>query len=338
MDLPLQLPRTFTTYACERSLVCCQHPVRAPVPADDELRVRRVLALAPDGQLLAQTLAERIAPEWSGGRERVWRQRDGRCVNLDAEARACELHRAAGLEALPSSCRNFPRWVSALPDRIEAAFALTCPTAARLLVEDPSPFALVDAPRADWPYAPTRRVGDDVAWTVTTRAPIADALALRAGWWRRLAEVGEDAAALARVLAAMQEAPLDPGHVPAREVGNELGAGDAQTALAALERLPDRDGYVAARWAAFADLVQPLRPSALVWAIEPATASFVRLASQGVQWVGVHDPRPAELAFALVARRVVLAVRLVDALCSHVPYPLRSLLRDAFSACTFVGA
>jgi len=28
----------------------------------------------------------------------------------------------------------------------------------------------------------------------------------------------------------------------------------------------------------------------------------------------------------------------VDALCSHVPYPLRSLLRDAFSACTFVGA
>ncbi|MCC6621995.1 MAG: hypothetical protein IT385_12105 [Deltaproteobacteria bacterium] len=346
---PLFVPSAFVDYACERSLLCCEHPVRAPVPRADRPRMLGLLARTGPGRLIAETLAERVTHEWPGSAEPVWRQRDGRCVNLagsasrdaaslDTAARACELHAAAGLEALPSSCRNYPRWVTELPDRTEVAFSLTCPTAARLLATSRAPWALVPLHDDAWPYAATLRVAGDVPLTVDRHAPLADVLALREAWWAALDAAREDPGALLATLARMAHAPLDPGASATPPLDRELAGGVAQTALSALERLPDRAAYTSVRWEVFAELAQPMSARALDLATDPVAAPLARFASHGLQWVGVHDPRPVDAMMRIVVRRALLVVRLVDALCARVPYPLSTLVRDTFCAASYIDA
>jgi len=332
------MPKAFVGYACERSLVCCHHPIRAPVPTEDRPRLLRALAGTEEGRRLADTLADRIAPDWPGGPDPVWRQRDGVCINLDPATPACELHRAGGLDALPASCRNFPRWVAELPDRIEVAFTLTCPTAARLFATATGPWEMITTPADGWPFAPTARVDGDVPLTADRSAPLADALALRASWWSEVERAGEDAGALVEVLGRMAHAPLDPGATGAPPPSTELRGALAQQALAALERLPGRTAYAGIRWETFAELAQPMSTSALRFALDPAPAMVARFVSHGLQWVAVHDPRPVAHVVQRVVMRTVLAARLVDATCTRVAYPVATLFRDAFSAASFVAA
>ena len=70
---------------------------------------------------------------------------DGACVFLDGDAHRCGLHRAAGPQALPLTCRMFPRVVR--HDTIGTRLSLShyCPTAAGLLFED-ADVRIVEAP------------------------------------------------------------------------------------------------------------------------------------------------------------------------------------------------
>ena len=74
-------------------------------------------------------------------------QARGACVFFDAaHGRLCAIHRAAGAEALPTSCRHFPRLYRRDAAGTHLSLSHFCPTAAAMLL-------------------------DDVALTITTAAP-----------------------------------------------------------------------------------------------------------------------------------------------------------------------
>ncbi|MFO0745808.1 MAG: hypothetical protein U1F43_09050 [Myxococcota bacterium] len=339
--LPLYLPRVFAAYQCQRSLVCCRAPVRAPASDEEVPRMRGLLAASDDeGRLIAETLdARRVLDPAVTHETMVWRQRDDGCVNLAATDRACAIHRSAGLHALPAGCRNFPRWVALLPDRVEVAFNLTCPTASRMLASDAEPFALARHDDPSWPYHPTAEVSATPRWEGLATAPLERVLALREAWWAALDRARSDPQRLLAVLHAMDRAPLDGGAATTAPSWSPPPAYAAQLALAALERQRERgDSYRAERFRALAELSRAVGERELADMVDPALERVVAFASAGVQWLGVHDPRPSAEVVRIVARRAMLVIRAVDALCTMVPYPLGTLLADVFAASSFVDA
>jgi len=74
------------------------------------------------------------------------RDANGACTFLDGTAGRCSVHRAGGLQALPVTCRMFPRIV--LHDARGTFISLShfCPTAASLLFDVPGDVAIVEAP------------------------------------------------------------------------------------------------------------------------------------------------------------------------------------------------
>jgi hypothetical protein len=80
-----------------------------------------------------------------GGGKIAAKSDSGACVFFDKES-LCAIQRAGGHQALPVSCRMFPR--SVLVDKRGTFISLShfCPTAAALLFEDAPPAAIVDAP------------------------------------------------------------------------------------------------------------------------------------------------------------------------------------------------
>lgn len=334
------MPRTFVAYQCQRSLVCCRAPVRAPLN-DSHLPLvhDRLKAGDDEARRIAETLEERLELVPHITREsRLWRQPDGACVNLDLPARACILHRSAGLGALPPGCRNFPRWVTTLPDRVEVAFNLTCPTASRMLAEDTEPFALVPVDDASTPYTSTAVASPTPAWDGKDTAPLERVLSLREAWWQTLAAARNDPERLLRALDAMLVDPLGGGSAPTAEA-EPLHPVHAQHALVALERTKVRgDHYRSERYRALDELAAAPGRAALTAALAPAPDLLAAYASCGVQWIGVHDPRPVSEVLRLTARRTLLAARLADTFCTLAPYPLTTLFADAFAAAFFVDA
>jgi hypothetical protein len=76
------------------------------------------------------------------------RDAGGACTFLDGRARRCSIQRARGLQALPLTCRMFPRIV--LHDARGTFVSLShfCPTAASLLFDAAGEAAIVEAPPA----------------------------------------------------------------------------------------------------------------------------------------------------------------------------------------------
>jgi len=76
------------------------------------------------------------------------RDAHGACTFLDGTKGLCSIHRDGGIEALPLTCRMFPRVV--LHDARGTFISLShfCPTAASLLFEIPAEIAIVAAPPA----------------------------------------------------------------------------------------------------------------------------------------------------------------------------------------------
>ena len=71
----------------------------------------------------------------------------GRCAFHDGDAHRCEIHRVLGHDALPLSCRQFPRVVVLTPAGVSVGLSHYCPTAAGLLFSEGAPVAIVeDAP------------------------------------------------------------------------------------------------------------------------------------------------------------------------------------------------
>src|SRR5215471_5593874 len=76
------------------------------------------------------------------------RDAHGACTFLDGPTGLCSIHRDGGVQALPVTCRMFPRVV--LQDRRGTFISLShfCPTAASLLFEATGEVSIVDAPPA----------------------------------------------------------------------------------------------------------------------------------------------------------------------------------------------
>lgn len=200
-------------YECQRSMACCQIPWKATL-SPEELRDLES-AKGPGAELLRGAVHTRLGTP-------MLSQPRGVCALLDAEERACRVHQLGGLEALPQSCRNFPRSVVDTPDGREIAFSLCCPTAAAMVVAQPIPFTWTDLtqPPPLQGYPPSRQVGDRLPASRAADWAMAEVQAWRQAWWRRLADPKE---ALLQWIADAWCTPLDPlGRVDPLDVGQGL--------------------------------------------------------------------------------------------------------------------
>jgi hypothetical protein len=76
------------------------------------------------------------------------RRADGACTFLDDGSQLCSIHRTGGVQALPVTCRMFPRIVLHDPRGTFVSLSHFCPTAAALLFEDSGAVTIVEAPAA----------------------------------------------------------------------------------------------------------------------------------------------------------------------------------------------
>lgn len=196
-------------YECQRSMACCQIPWKATLRPEELRDLER--AQGPAAELLRGAVHTRLGTP-------MLSQPQGVCALLDAEGRACRVHQLGGLEALPQSCRNFPRSVVDTTDGCEIAYSLCCPTAAAMVVAQPIPFVWMDLtqPHPHQSYPSSRKVGDRLPASRAADWSMAEVQAWRQGWWRRLGDPGEP---LLQWMADALCTPLDPlGRVNAMEV------------------------------------------------------------------------------------------------------------------------
>ncbi len=349
----VRLPAPFVSYACQRTLVCCQHPLRAPCDHEDEARIAPILASSAAGRA---HLAIFTSGFESSGETRVFKHVGDRCVHLVAPTPdepavepGCSLHFIGGVDALAPACRNYPRWVTRLPDPppgdaarsadgalVEALFLPACPTVARLLVQDPRPFTFVELPLEDWPYPPTRE---------TSAAELEAVAELRAGWWRVLRERRDDTEHLIAVLSALHDDPLDPP--PRISVGGApsaaLLAGQRSVDIGfvhdALERIPARGAhYASVHWDLWRDLTCEITPRQLHDALDIAPGLVTAFVDHLIPYAGVHDQRPVDRWLRVAVRRALAVARMVDSLMARTPFPIDVLFADAISGAMHIDA
>lgn len=149
-------------YACRHSGVCC----RAGWPLPVETRVAPAIDAAVASGRLTTVDGARVwllesaeAPDEFAGTLRqagggcVFHQRaDGRLPSAaeagSASGRRCAVHAGLGVDALPSTCRHFPR-VCLVDDRgVRVSLSHACPTAAAMLVDHEGAVAIVPGPPA----------------------------------------------------------------------------------------------------------------------------------------------------------------------------------------------
>jgi len=127
-------------YQCRHAGACCQNwsvPVEPSVV--DTVHARQLRRRGVGGALFV------ASTDPHDRRDRIARDDRGDCVFFDRDAgRLCVIHRDAGVGALPSACRHFPRKV--LKDARGTLISLShfCPTAAAMLLT-PAPLATVRA-------------------------------------------------------------------------------------------------------------------------------------------------------------------------------------------------
>jgi Fe-S-cluster containining protein len=118
-------------YQCRHAGACCQNWTVQAEPRVVQLVAQRGLRRSGvNGPLFVSS----INPDLPGSME-VSRDKNGSCVFFEQDAgRLCVIHRDAGVEALPSACRHFPR--KFLRDGRGTFVSLShfCPTAALLLL------------------------------------------------------------------------------------------------------------------------------------------------------------------------------------------------------------
>lgn len=342
------VPRSHAHYACERSLVCCGEPIRAPLTDEELPSIERALSRTPAGRALsALVLNGREKVPTSAGVLDVLAHEDGRCVHLRHDPGRCALHEAAGLDALGAACRNYPRLVTRLPDeRLEVAFNLSCPTASRLLVSDPRPLTFVSIESETFPYPPSR----EVAAAIALRPDEPDKalslerfLELRQAWWRELATERNNPTRLIARLALLSAVPqLEPD--PPSDLDTLpplLSRGMTQLegwlVFRGLAANPERGSdYDALRWPVSRELADEAGLRGLTAAAEPIAEVLHAFVDHQVLVGGLHDSRALIPWLRTAARRAVLIIRLVDALCHRTPFRLRTLLADLVSSSTLV--
>lgn len=192
-------------YACAHSGACCRTAWHVPV----EREARRAIeaGMATRRLPMINAFEARVPPAGTAG---VLRHgEDGACVWLEGATRLCLVHQHLGEDALPVTCRTFPRIARTGPRGIDLTLSHYCPTAARLLLVD-GPLAVQEAPPAftaprydglfadEWPpLLHPRMLMDDAAyeaWETLAVARCSTAPTV----WSALAALRADAGALCR--------------------------------------------------------------------------------------------------------------------------------------------
>jgi Fe-S-cluster containining protein len=128
-------------YQCRHAGACCQNWIVPAEPAVVRLVEQRGLRRPGiDGPLFLSSRKPN-----SVGATEVARDKNGNCVFFEQDAgRLCLIHRVAGVDALPSACRHFPRRFLRDGRGTFVSLSHFCPTAASLLIGG-HPLEVVDA-------------------------------------------------------------------------------------------------------------------------------------------------------------------------------------------------
>lgn len=192
-------------YRCGHSGQCCRTPWDVPVEAsaraaiETGLRERRLP--------MVDAFAAGFPPAHYSG---VLRREHGACVLYDQTSHRCTVHSRLGEAALPVTCRQFPRIARIGPRGVAITLSHFCPTAARMLLRDDVPLAVVEQPPAfptgeyegleadEWPplLHPAMLMDDESydAW----EAHVVWRCATVPSLWSALATIRRDATVLAR--------------------------------------------------------------------------------------------------------------------------------------------
>jgi Fe-S-cluster containining protein len=142
-------------YRCRHSGACCTAdwdvPVELPIyrSLDERLRTGS-LRVAPAAEPLSPFIVEPELPE--GAAAILERTDRGDCVFFERGTHLCVVHRDAGEETLPATCRHFPRLAVADSRGTFITLSHYCPTAASMLFRDDVELEVVEGPSA-FPWA-----------------------------------------------------------------------------------------------------------------------------------------------------------------------------------------
>ena len=142
-------------YKCRHSGACCTAdwdvPVELPVYRSLNERIETgALRVAPNAEPLAPFIVEPGLPDDAAAMlERTDR---GECVFFDRGTHLCVVHRDAGEQALPATCRHFPRLAVADSRGTFITLSHYCPTAASMLFREDVELQIVESPPA-FPFA-----------------------------------------------------------------------------------------------------------------------------------------------------------------------------------------
>ncbi len=153
-DVALQPVRSLSIHAdyrCRHSGACCNAdwdvPVELPVyrSLDDAHKSGR-LHVAPQSSALDPFVVEPDLPDDAAAM--LERNEQGECVFFERESRLCVVHRDLGHDALPATCRHFPRLAVRDVRGTFVGLSHYCPTAAEMLFRDDVSLTIVAAPEA----------------------------------------------------------------------------------------------------------------------------------------------------------------------------------------------
>ena len=284
-------------YACRHSGVCC----RAGWPLPVEAHVVPVVAAAISAGRLTTTDGARAwlieSPEAPEGLAGTLRQAKGACVfhhrrvggtpeGVSASAsspRHCAVHAHLGPEALPSTCRHFPR-LCLVDDRgARVSLSHACPTAAAMLVDHAGPVEIVHGGpavpglavpegldvRGALPPLLTQRVLMDLEALTAWEAHVVDVLTGPATW---SAPVDRAFVALAGAVDCLER--WRPSDRPLAECVRLLGGADGESASDTTTTASVREASRA--WALAASACHsPWTPEPLPETIDEADARWV---------------------------------------------------------------
>jgi hypothetical protein len=138
-------------YKCRHSGACCTAdwdvPVELPVYRSLEEQLRSgLIRVSPAAEPLPAFIVEPNLPE--GAAAILERTHSGDCVFFERRSHLCIVHRDAGEESLPGTCRHFPRLAVADSRGTFVTLSHFCPTAASMLFREDVALDIVEDPPA----------------------------------------------------------------------------------------------------------------------------------------------------------------------------------------------
>ncbi len=223
----LEVSRVFSLnihadYRCRHSGVCCSSdwdvPVDVPVyrSLDEALRGGRLAVAEPAQHDTPALIVDDDLPDDTAAM--VARTESGHCVFYHRHSGLCVVHRDFGQEALPVTCRHFPRL--AVRDGRGTFISLThyCPTAASMLFRE-MPIEIVADPEAFPPADYEGLIVDADAWPPLLNPRMLMDLDSYAAWERHMVHRCADGASSPESVIAtlMRDAESLQDFDPARE-------------------------------------------------------------------------------------------------------------------------